>query len=240
MYTVISDIHGNLPALRAVLDDMGHIPGNTILCAGDLVGYGADPGRVIGCLSDLGVRSVLGNHDAVVSGVRSASGFNPAARKAAEWTRRKLRNDHIRFLEQLPYVIREDSISVVHGTLHEPGEFIYMMTPVDAMRTFEVMSGRICFVGHSHVPGVYVLREGKLREYHPKKLKLHKGARYVINAGSVGQPRDGDSRACYCRYDEKEDSIEFRRVEYDVSRARKSIIKAGLPDSLGDRLLMGR
>lgn len=240
MYTVISDIHGNIPALKAVLDDIEPGPGNTVLCAGDLVGYGARPACVIRRLRELEVRSVLGNHDAVASGIRSGSGFNPTARKAAEWTGRQLCAGHRKFLGQLPYVIHEGSISVVHGTLHDPEDFIYMMTQADAMRTFELMPGRICFVGHSHVPGVFVMKDGRLRELFPGRIELEKGARYIVNAGSVGQPRDRDNRACYCKYDEKKGLIEFERVKYDINRARKAIIEAGLPGELGDRLLMGR
>ena len=240
-YIVISDIHGNLPAFESVAGSFPEAGGDNIICAGDIVGYGAEPNECIGMTVSLGARSVMGNHDAAAVDAADITRFNEWAKEAVLWTRENLTPSGRDHLSALPLVLEEERFTVVHGTLHSPEEFMYMDTGARAMHTFEVMDTDLCFLGHSHVPGVFTLRGGRVfyRSY-GDKITLEKGLKYIVNAGSVGQPRDGDRRACYCVYDPDRQEIEFRRVEYDVKAARERIIDAGLPECLGDRLLYGR
>ncbi len=239
-YIVISDIHGNLEALEAVIGSFPRGKASSIICAGDVVGYGASPDECIDKIVSLGCKNILGNHDAAVIDRADIANFNEAAREAVLWAKEHLSASGRSYLKTLDLVLEEELFTVAHGTLHLPEEFIYMMSGIDAMRTFEVLKTKICFVGHSHVPGVFVLKGTKLTELYKRKFVLEEGARYIINAGSVGQSRDGDRRASYCIYDPARSEVEFRRIEYDVEKARERIINAGLPKVLGDRLLQGR
>ena len=239
-YIIISDIHGNLEAFDAAVASFPRGKDKVIVSAGDVVGYGANPGECIDKVISLGCKNVLGNHDAAVIDKTDITYFNETAAEAVLWTKEHLSQEGKRYLEGLPLVLEEKLFTVVHGTLHYPEEFIYMMTGPDALHTFGILKNKICFVGHSHIPGVFVFKEGRLYESFKKKLTLDKDAQYIINVGSVGQPRDGDNRVSYCVYDPRKKEIEFKRIEYDINKARKRIIKAGLPQVLGDRLLMGR
>jgi diadenosine tetraphosphatase ApaH/serine/threonine PP2A family protein phosphatase len=239
-YIILSDIHSNLQALEAVVGSFPFNDGYRVISGGDVVGYGADPVKCVDMVLSLEAKNVMGNHDAGVVGKTDISFFNSYASAAVYWTMEHIDSAVRRYLEDLPYVLEEESFVVAHGTLHEPEEFIYMMTGADAMHTFEVLKKRICFVGHSHVPGVFKLKEGSISQVSGRKISLEEGAQYIVNAGSVGQPRDGDPRACYCIYDADKGYIEFRRVEYDIDAAAKSIIEAGLPGLLAERLFAGR
>lgn len=240
LYIIISDIHGNIQAFDAVVKSFPDVHGRHVLSVGDTVGYGADPVECVALMSTLGAENVMGNHDAAVAGKTDTSFFNEYAKKAVIWTKENIGQRERDYLGGLPYVKELPELTLAHGTLHSPEEFIYMMTGADAMHTFEVLRTKVCFVGHSHMPAVYILRDGQLFESWKKRFKLEKGASYIVNAGSVGQPRDGDPRACYCVYDTDKKEIEFRRVEYDVRSAHHAIIKAGLPRILAERLLEGR
>ncbi len=240
IYIVISDIHSNLQALRAVIGSFSGVDGMRIVCAGDTVGYGANPNECVSLVSSLGAENIRGNHDAAAIGETDIAAFNEYARDAVLWTRERLGGAEVSYLRGLLLVREAPEFEMVHGTLHEPEEFMYMMTGSDAMRTFELMRTAVCFVGHSHVPGAFILRDGKIYESVKNKIKLGSGAKYIINAGSVGQPRDGDNRACYCVYDTIKGEIEFRRVDYDIKSAHDAIINAGLPRVLAERLWTGR
>ncbi|RKY42655.1 MAG: metallophosphoesterase [Candidatus Makaraimicrobium thalassicum] len=239
-YIILSDIHGNLQAFESVISSFPKTDNSRIVCAGDVVGYGADPNECIELIMSLGAENVLGNHDAAVIDKTDISYFNENARKAVLWTRERLDRAGRDYLNGLPLVRENPSFTVVHGTLHDPAEFIYMQSGTEAMRTFEILNTKICFVGHSHVPGVFVYRDSGLYQSFERKISLEDGARYIVNVGSVGQPRDNDNRACYCVYDSSSGEIEFHRIKYDVISARERIISAGLPGALGDRLLFGR
>lgn len=240
LYIIISDIHGNIQAFDAAVRSFPDAAERRILSAGDTVGYGANPIECVALMASLGVENVMGNHDAAVAEKTDMSFFNEYAKEVVVWTKGTIGQCERDYLGGLPYVRVFPDLTLVHGTLHSPEEFIYMMTGADAMHTFEVLKTKVCFVGHSHLPGVYRLCDGELFESWKKKFKLEKGSSYIINAGSIGQPRDGDQRACYCVYDSDKLEIEFVRVEYDVDSARDAIMKAGLPHALADRLLNGR
>ena len=239
-YIIISDIHGNLEAFRAVMETFPSGEGISFICLGDIIGYGANPNECIDKVKTLGAVSIIGNHEAAVLGKTDILYFNEYAAAAVLWTKDNLDKVGKDYIAKLPYVHTDKKITASHGTLHSPEEFIYMVSASSAMHTFREMKTNICFVGHSHVPGTYVLRDGKVFEALSSKMKIEKGLKYIINAGSIGQPRDNDNRACYCIYDTEKEQVEFKRVEYDVKEARKKIIDAGLPEVLGERLLYGR
>ncbi len=239
-YIVISDVHSNLEAFSAVVDSFPERSGSRIISAGDVVGYGADPDECIALARSLGAANIMGNHDAAVIDRTDISFFNRYARAAVLWTKENTGEAGLEYLRGLPLVREEDLFTVAHGTLHCPEGFIYMMGAAEALHTFEVLTKQICFVGHSHVPGVFILREGRLFQSFKRKIKIEKDASYIINAGSVGQPRDNDNRACYCVYDTDKGEVEFRRIEYDIKTAHDKIIRAGLPEMLAERLWHGR
>ena len=239
-YVIISDIHSNLQALEAVGEDISGAKADRILCAGDVIGYGAQPNECVSLVSSLASGCVAGNHEWAVLGKADITFFNEFAASAVMWTRENLDAAGREYIEALPYVLSEGNMNAAHGTLHYPEEFMYMLNYSAAMKTFEEMSSGVCFVGHTHVPGVFIYRDGNTYQAFPEKIEIEDGAKYIINAGSVGQPRDNDPRACYCVYDTERAVVEFRRVAYDAHSARKKIIEAGLPRVLGDRLLLGR
>jgi len=245
MLAIISDVHGNLAALEAVLSDIQSRRVERIICLGDLVGYGPDP---VECL--VAARSfdlvLLGNHEEAV--LTGAVDFNSRAEMAVNWTRQHLKNDaeakeHMKFLRKLLTRCEEGNLSFVHGSPRDPTrEYIYPGHARDTERMSEIFAliKHFCFVGHTHTPGVFT-SEG---EYvHPTALPagvcvFHKD-KALINVGSVGQPRDDDPRACYVTFDG--DSAVFRRVKYDIKKTVKKIYEtAELADSLGSRLLFGK
>ncbi|MGB2630604.1 MAG: metallophosphoesterase family protein [Candidatus Omnitrophota bacterium] len=240
VYIIFSDVHGNLEAFDAVIKSFPDTAEKEFLCAGDVVGYGANPDECIDKVISLGAVNIMGNHDAAVLGKTDVSSFNPHAAAAVSWTITQLTEGSNGYLESLPYIHQTELFTMVHGTLHDPEEFRYMLTNVDARNTFDILKTQICFVGHSHVPAVFMVKDGQIALSFKKKIKLEDDIQYIINVGSVGQPRDGDWRACYCVYDPGKKMIELRRVEYDLKTAQNKIYDAGLPKILGDRLAYGR
>lgn len=240
-YGIISDIHSNLEAMRAVVKSMSGDSIDQYLCAGDIVGYGADPSACIELVRSLKPSGVVaGNHDWGAVGAFDLEYFNDYARTAAEWTRDVLTEEHANYLGSLRPVYRGDDLVMVHGSLSDPEEFGYILYEDDAYMTFQLMSGSVCFVGHSHVPGIFISGGQHIEFLRTDKLKMEEDKQYIVNAGSVGQPRDRDPRASYVVYDTKDMTIEIKRIEYDIAAAAEKIIKAGLPRSLADRLAEGR
>jgi predicted phosphodiesterase len=239
-YLVLSDIHSNLPALEAVLAevDLAHI--DEVLCLGDLVGYGPNPDECIARLRELPLRCVAGNHDWAAIGKMDTAEFNPAAREACQWTTKELTAENRAYLESLPETLVQDNYTLVHGSLRAP-IWEYVTHPLVAQRSFELLNTQLCFHGHTHVPVIF-REEGP----HPQAYILPPGQRinldtnrYMINTGSVGQPRDGDPRASYLLFDSREATVEHRRVDYPVEETQKSMKKKGLPESLITRLSYG-
>lgn len=239
-YAVLSDIHGNLEALRAVLADADD-RADAVLCLGDVVGYGADPGACIELIGERSDAVVGGNHEHGVAGLLDLAWFNPYARAAAEWTRRRLDDDALAWLAALPLVREVGDATLVHASPIAPGEWDYVVTAQDGFDAFSGFTTRLCFLGHSHVPAVWSSGSwGRDHEAHPDEVVLSPGSRYIINVGSVGQPRDRDPRAAYVLWDPDARHLIVRRIEYDVAQARRKIVSAGLPKLLGDRLAVGR
>jgi len=238
-YAIISDIHSNLEALEAVLETLSKEQIEKFYCIGDIVGYGADPGLCIKRVKEKSMITVLGNHDAGCTGFTDLSYFNEDARTAVAWTRGMLQDIDLEYLKKLELVIRNSDITLVHGTLVSPKEFDYMFDALQARKSFNEMTTNLLFVGHSHVPGIFEQRNGNVKYFHKDNTKISKKCKYIVNAGSVGQPRDGDNRACYVIYDAQKSEISINRVEYDIEKAQRKILQAGLPSTLAQRLAVG-
>lgn len=238
-YAVLSDIHGNLEALQAVLADLaGGADG--VLCLGDVVGYGADPLACLELVAEQAQAFTAGNHEHGVAGRLDLAWFNAYARAAAEWTRERLDVAHRDYLGALPLAAEMEDAVLVHASPAQPEEWDYLVTAEDGFAALPAFSTRLCFVGHSHVPAVWsVGSSGPDYALRPAQVDLEYGRRYLVNVGSVGQPRDRDPRACYVLWDLEAGRIIWRRVAYDVAAARAKIVAAGLPRFLADRLAAG-
>jgi len=235
---LISDIHGNLEALTAALQSIEQNRADRIICLGDVVGYGANPGE---CLELLGTRAssiLLGNHDAAVIGRESLLYFNDFARAAVVWTRSALTQKQKEFIATWPMQVKDRGVQLVHATPKNPENWDYIFSLRDAYDQFASVEGRICFVGHSHVPGDY--RDVRRKDSPRGRLELaYASGRRIVNVGSVGQPRDRNARLCYVLYDTETEEVDFVREEYDVAAAAAKIRRAGLPAFLADRLFLG-
>ncbi len=245
---ILSDIHANLPALEAVL---AAAPAHdTVWNLGDIVGYGASPNPVIDRVSVLGHVFVRGNHDRACSGLSSLEDFNAVAAQAAQWTRRALTEDNLEWLRQLPQGPRRvgEGVICVHGSAADEDE--YLLSTRDAIEPLYVGGGHLHFFGHTHVQGGFATNGEDWYQFTPDyaaineaeeyELPLRSGARYLINPGSVGQPRDGDWRSAFAIYDDVAVTVTFFRVPYDVQLAQRLIYEANLPDRLALRLGQGR
>jgi predicted phosphodiesterase len=244
-YLILSDIHSNEEALAAVLARVRRKRFDRVVVLGDFVGYGANPNDVIDRIR--GVRKaktmIRGNHDKVVCGVESGDLFNPVALEAARWTRDRLTERNRKFLEALPLgpLMVDDAFSICHGSPRD--EDAYIFTDYDAYLNFRETDAAVCFFGHSHIPSVFTLEPHgilvELVEGSRVRYPLRKGRRYLINPGSIGQPRDRNAAASYAIYDASAQVVHFDRVPYAAEKAREKIYRAGLPHILGDRLLVG-
>lgn len=245
---VISDVHGNLPALEAVL--AAAAPFDQMWNLGDVVGYGAYPNEVIDLVRTLATINVRGNHDRVCCGLTSSQGFNPVAAEAASWTHRTLTEQNLAWLRSMPKGPLRASVRamVAHGSpLHED-EYIISMR--DAWLPLQRMDAEITFFGHTHLQGAFSQRDQEWEEMQPNyttqdqaeeiAIDVPAGTRHLINPGSVGQPRDHDWRAAYAIYDDAAERVTFYRIPYDVERAQKAIRAAKLPERLASRLMLGK
>ena len=239
-YAIISDIHGNMEALTATLEAVEGLGVDRCVCLGDVVGYGAQPNEVIDLVATRVDVTVRGNHDHAAVVPSEEEHFNAWAVEAIRWTREQLTPDSVSFLQDLPYVARLEDVLLVHASPGEPEEWRYVLSPQAAAREFGNFQESFCFIGHSHVPMIVVRNEVGTSELLDDEVALSAGARVLINAGSVGQPRNGDPRATFCVLDLEDRSARLISVPYDVDSARKRIIDAGLPSFLGDRLLLGQ
>jgi diadenosine tetraphosphatase ApaH/serine/threonine PP2A family protein phosphatase len=246
---VLSDIHGNLPALEAVLEAADGA-WDELWNLGDAVGYGAHPNEVLDRLRPLARIHVRGNHDRVCSGLTSTHGFNPVAAEAASWTQRHLTPENLEWIRSWPQgpVRASDAAMCAHGSpIHEDH---YIISMRDAWMPLQRMSTAITFFGHTHVQGGFSQRQQEWEESRPTLHGLDTAeawvlpvgihSRHLLNPGSVGQPRDGDWRAAFAIYDDQAAEVTFHRVPYDVQAAQAAIRAARLPDRLATRLGVGR
>lgn len=236
---VLSDIHGNLEALEAVLADLEARGVESLACLGDFVGYGASPNECIAALRPRVEAAVLGNHDQASIGMLRLGGFRSDAAVAARWTEAQLTPEHRTWLMELPLATTWHGIRLVHASPSDPEEWRYVLSVSEATEELRTFDERLCLIGHSHVAGAFVESERRVRYVRGSELVIDPEARYLVNVGSVGQPRDGDWRAAYLIVDEERPALEHVRVEYDVDRAARRIVDAGLPSFLAERLRWG-
>jgi predicted phosphodiesterase len=244
-YLVLTDIHANWEALEAVTRAAnGHY--DRIVCCGDLVGYGADPNLVVEWVRANCQSVVRGNHDKACTGLEDLEWFNPVAREAALWTANVLTPENAEYTRALPQGPLElDGFQLVHGSAHDEDE--YILSPGEAEQAFAYLENRLEFFGHTHVQGGFVWNHSRVEILPrvPQKtghlcIEIDNSCGYMINPGSVGQPRDGDPRAAFLIYESDSASITYYRIPYDLPGAQKKIRDAGLPPILADRLTVGR
>lgn len=245
-YLILSDIHANLDALDAVLAAVPRGSWDRVVVLGDLVGYGAEPNMVVDRVRALEpVVIIRGNHDKAACGLEDASNFNQVARTAATWTYETLSDGNRQYLRDLPAgpVALDDRVEICHGAPFDEDHYIF--DGDDALRALETGARPVCLFGHTHIPVVF-RREGELFDgFVPEgsaetAVSLAPGARYLVNPGSVGQPRDGDPRAAFAIYDANTAVLTLHRIDYPVDVAQRRIRTAGLPPSLANRLAIGR
>jgi len=241
-YGLISDIHGNQEAFEAVLNALKDERIETIWCLGDVVGYGANPNECLELVWGLTTDVIAGNHDFAAVGKVDLTYFNRNAAEAALWTMQNLTRDGRHYLSNLPFELKQDNILAVHATPSEPEKWGYILSLPQATLEFHALPDdvSVCFVGHTHNPVIFRDHDGICSEVPGNQCQLNADCRYIVNVGSVGQPRDGDPRAAYCVYDSDNAQVEIKRIIYDVETAQQKIRSACLPDFLATRLAIGR
>ncbi len=248
-YLILSDMHGNIEALEAVLQKVRRKKFDACLVLGDLVGYGAGPNQVVERIRQIktelkcSVHRIRGNHDKVVAGTEDGANFNHAALAAAQWTAEHLTPANLRYVRELPPgpVDLPDGFTICHGSPLDEDQYVFSV--FEAWEIFTNYPAQLVFFGHTHVPSLFVVRGKETRvallQGTTGTIKIEPETRYLINPGSIGQPRDRDPRAAYMTYDSKAKQVRWHRVAYPVERAQQRIVKAGLPKVLADRLTLG-
>jgi diadenosine tetraphosphatase ApaH/serine/threonine PP2A family protein phosphatase len=245
-YLVLTDIHANLEALEACVADAVPRTFDQTLVLGDLVGYGGDPNAVVERIQSLKPAAIVrGNHDKVACGLEQAEGFNAVAKSAAKWTLEVLKPEHREWLCALPAgpIDVDDVVEICHGSPFDEDAYIFDET--DAIRALKLSNRPLCLFGHTHYPVTFELFNDSFDNVGSAgapqtQVQMKNGYKYLINPGSVGQPRDGDPRAAYAIVDTKLRRVELYRTRYAVEDAQTKVVKAGLPDVLAQRLAVGR
>jgi len=240
---VISDIHGNLAALEAYFSVIELLGVDRTVCLGDIVGYNPWPNECVELLKKHSIPTIMGNHDRVASGIQEPLNFNDIAREAILWTRDTLTEENSAYLRELPERITVDKkYLMVHGSISDPDE--YILTPVDAVRNMRIMQDStdisLCFFGHSHVVSCFSSAGTSELFQVPRELSLSDDCNYLINPGSIGQPRDGDRMPSFLIFDEGEKRVNFHRFRYDIESVAMELKKQGLDPFLGERLYLGK
>lgn len=241
-YAILSDIHSNLPALTRVLDECERLDVDSFLVTGDVVGYGAQPNECCALVRGLNAVVIRGNHDEAAIKPGKEEWFTSAARACILWTRDVLTADNREFLEELRPTHQLEGAHLCHGSLPEPD--MYTTTALEALVTFQMMEEQVCFLGHTHYAEWYTYRGGnRPPSQHPRpeggELPLAPDRQYVINAGSIGQPRDGNSQASFAIWDKDQALVTIHRLSYDIATAQERILEAGLPANMAERLKYG-
>lgn len=241
-YAFLGDIHGNTEALEAVLGVIHAESIDKIVCLGDVVGYGAEPVKCVELIRGLNCDVIAGNHDWAAVGKVSIDCFNAYAKAAALWTREQLSQEHKDWILSLPLVLTYPDCAVAHGTFHQPEAFNYIQTVFDAQQSFEALKklgARLGFLGHSHVP-VGFFDTDPITYTLDGDIPLDEDLAIMVNAGSVGQPRDENNKASFAILDTTTRQVSVRRIEYDIDAAANKIRRAGLPEILAARLYQGK
>jgi len=244
-YAILGDIHGNLEALEAVLKKAGECGVDRYVCIGDIVGYNANPHECLEIVRNLPNDGIVrGNHDEYVSNSQELIGFNPQAASAVHWTRDQLTPEEHRWLANLPFklFIRPDvgqRFQIVHATLDNPEKWGYIFDRFSAEACMRYQASDVCFFGHTHTP-MYFVRNDEVRQEYYEEIQVLPNHKYLVNVGSVGQPRDGNPQAALVVYDTAAARIYMHRVDYDIEKCQRKIAEAGLPERLSERLAIGR
>ncbi|MFV0414964.1 MAG: metallophosphoesterase family protein [Chthoniobacterales bacterium] len=238
-FAIFGDIHSNLHALEAVLQDAGQQSCTHYACLGDIVGYNAYPKECLDRVRAMDCPVVKGNHDEQASISNIRGGFNALAEEAIQYSRQQLNDEDKNWLRSLRLQRQVRDFTIVHATLDTPHKWAYVFNQLDAASSFSYQFTSVCFIGHTHTPRAYI-RDGNVTASSIDVLAVQPGKKYLINIGSVGQPRDGNEQAAYCIYDTDANEISLRRIDYDIPGAQEAIRKAGLPDRLAERLARGR
>lgn len=240
-YGIVSDVHSNIEALHAVLAALDVEGVDTLLCLGDIVGYGPSPNECCESLRDRGCVSIAGNHDEAAATQVGLELFTPLAREALEWNRAVLKAEHLSMLGALPRERTIGGFDIVHGA--PVYHFEYILDTLDAEAAFGRTDASLTFVGHTHVAEVYYQdstgRTYQQRLAHGGRIEISPEYRYIVNPGSVGQPRDRNPQAAFAICDTEAHIVDVKRVTYDVPSVQRRIEQAGLPSQLGERLAVG-
>jgi diadenosine tetraphosphatase ApaH/serine/threonine PP2A family protein phosphatase len=242
---LFADIHANLEAMEAFVVDSASRHIHRYICLGDIIGYGANPNECIDLLQTLPkMNCILGNHDAAAIWRYSPYGMTKDAKEVILWTIDQLTPDNVNFLKRLHPLLKHVNMVFAHANPYNPEAYRYVINRKYAARSFRAVKEKLTFVGHSHRP-VVITRKNFLKITFStpqgfEKYSLNKEKKQIINCGSIGQPRDGDPRACYCIVDTTDETVEFHRVPYNYQRAVDKIKLAGFPDILANRLIKGR
>ena len=244
-YLILSDMHGNCDAMEAVLRRVRRKRFDRTLVLGDLVGYGAGPNQVVEAVRELSgeVFQVRGNHDKVVAGIEDGANFNAAALEAARWTTDRLTAANLRAVRELPRgpLTVDDDVAICHGSPLDEDQYVF--SDFDAYQIFSSHLAAVTFFGHTHIPSLFLKHPGgievALLRGESGTIRIEPGFQYLLNPGSVGQPRDRDPRASFMTYDSARRQVRWQRVEYPIGKAQDRILKAGLPRVLAERLAVG-
>ncbi|MGB9750158.1 MAG: metallophosphoesterase family protein [Caldisericia bacterium] len=235
---IISDIHANIEALTEVYKDIEMEKIDEIICLGDIVGYGPNPNEAIEMVKNKVNYVIKGNHDEAIINENVLFDFNEYGIKAIEWQKRILKEEGFNYIKTLNFEIKFDNFQIVHGALSN--YFKYIMTVFDALEEIKYIEKNILFIGHSHRAGVFDLDDKVFYSFkEPGEFILEKNKKYIINPGSIGQPRDYNPLSSYLIFNQEDQKLIFKRVPYEFDITREKIIKNGLPQFLGDRLIIG-
>ncbi|MBD3225996.1 MAG: metallophosphoesterase [Caldithrix sp.] len=234
-YALISDIHGNLEALQTALDYLGKNNINEIYCLGDIVGYGPNPNECVNMVRNKCKNVLMGNHDFAAVGKANVDYFNDYAKLATYWTMKNLSEKNKNYLESLPFTHQNDEAIMVHASPTNPSHWYYILSLYDAQIEMQSFNQPLCFIGHSHVPVIFSAQKIIRNDY----FGYDTNKQYIINVGSVGQPRDGNSKLSMVVVDNDACKIQYVRLSYNIEETYRKIIRAGLPKFLAERLLKG-
>jgi diadenosine tetraphosphatase ApaH/serine/threonine PP2A family protein phosphatase len=239
---ILSDIHANIEALAEVVSAIRLQAPDRVVCLGDVVGYGASPNECCDLLRPLAEVVLLGNHDAAVSGRMDYSYYYEAARRALDWTAARISAENLVWLRSLPYTHRIDQVGFSHGSPVLPAEYEYVFALEQARELLPhvLRLPEVTFIGHSHLCKAFALSlDGEVEDVGAARMQLRPDRRHIVSVGSVGQPRDYDSRACFVSYDTVARTVEYHRVPYDIESSAQKIFDAKLALNFGRRLFLG-
>lgn len=238
-YGIFSDVHSNLEAFSVVYDFYKKMNVDKYIFIGDIIGYGANPGECLYLLKNLNPVAVAGNHDWAVIDKLELDYFNSYAKEAILWTKNRILFEDSLYINSFLLMYEEDDFVCVHGSLESPQKFNYILNLSDSLRNFLLLKKDILFVGHSHKMVSFIFYDNKVMYLYDMEFEIQKNAKYIINVGSVGQPRDRDNRSCACIYDSDKKVVFLKRLEYNIKKAADKILSAGLPQVLAMRLYIG-